>query len=78
MPAIRARLFGASVKAALVLLLVGPLAAALAGPLAGPVQAGSVAVVSHGDRAEHEIALTFDDGVSPANCRRILAILVEH
>jgi peptidoglycan/xylan/chitin deacetylase (PgdA/CDA1 family) len=78
LPAIRARLFGASVKAALVLLLVGPLAAALAGPLAGPVQAGSVAVVSHGDRAEHEIALTFDDGVSPANCRRILAILVEH
>jgi peptidoglycan/xylan/chitin deacetylase (PgdA/CDA1 family) len=78
LPAIRAGLFGGSVKAALALLLSGPLAVALAGPLAGPVQAGSVAVVSHGDRAEHEIALTFDDGVSPANCRRILAILVEH
>ena len=38
--------------------------------------AGSVVVVSHGPRTTHEIALTFDDGVSPANCRRILAILV--
>lgn len=78
MPAIRAGLFGGSVKAVLALLLIGPLEVALAGPLAGPVQAGSVAVVSHGDGTEHEIALTFDDGVSPANCRRILAILVEH
>jgi peptidoglycan/xylan/chitin deacetylase (PgdA/CDA1 family) len=77
LPAIRAGLFGGSVKAALALVLISPLVGLLAGPLAAPVQAGSVAVVSHGDRAEHEIALTFDDGVSPANCRRILAILVE-
>jgi len=42
-----------------------------------PAAAGSVVVVSHGDPDAHEIALTFDDGVSPANCRRILAILVD-
>jgi peptidoglycan-N-acetylglucosamine deacetylase len=33
--------------------------------------------LSHGPRTQREIALTFDDGVSPANCRRILAELVE-
>ncbi len=57
---------------------------ALLGSPGTPVDAGSPApaenrlatVVSHGPRATHEIALTFDDGVSPANCRRILAILV--
>ncbi len=47
------------------------------GPLVEPAAAGSVDVVSHGDPTDHEIALTFDDGVSPANCRRILAILVD-
>jgi peptidoglycan/xylan/chitin deacetylase (PgdA/CDA1 family) len=36
----------------------------------------SVRVVSHGPRSQPVIALTFDDGVSPANCRRILAMLV--
>jgi peptidoglycan/xylan/chitin deacetylase (PgdA/CDA1 family) len=40
-------------------------------------QAMSVGVVSHGPRSQPVIALTFDDGVSPANCRRILAMLVE-
>jgi peptidoglycan/xylan/chitin deacetylase (PgdA/CDA1 family) len=40
-------------------------------------QATSVRVVSHGPRSQPVIALTFDDGVSPANCRRILATLVE-
>jgi peptidoglycan-N-acetylglucosamine deacetylase len=41
-----------------------------------PAQDPLATVVSHGSRAANEIALTFDDGVSPANCRRILAILV--
>ncbi|MDQ6794874.1 MAG: polysaccharide deacetylase family protein [Chloroflexota bacterium] len=36
----------------------------------------SARVVSHGSRALKTIALTFDDGASPANCRRILAELV--
>jgi peptidoglycan-N-acetylglucosamine deacetylase len=49
----------------------------IGGPWIEPVAAGSVDVVSHGDPTEREIALTFDDGVSPANCRRILAILVD-
>jgi peptidoglycan/xylan/chitin deacetylase (PgdA/CDA1 family) len=45
----------------------------------GPTSAVAARVVRHGDRAQHVIALTFDDGVSPANCRRILATLVaEH
>ena len=35
-----------------------------------------VALVTHGSRDRPRIALTFDDGVSPENCRRILAILV--
>jgi peptidoglycan/xylan/chitin deacetylase (PgdA/CDA1 family) len=42
-----------------------------------PTQATGVRLVSHGPRTEPVIALTFDDGVSPSNCRRILAILVE-
>jgi peptidoglycan/xylan/chitin deacetylase (PgdA/CDA1 family) len=45
-----------------------------------PVQtAGLTAarVVSNGDRTRPVIALTFDDGINPANCRRLLAILVE-
>ena len=33
-------------------------------------------VVTHGSRAVKTIALTFDDGASPENCRRILAELV--
>jgi peptidoglycan/xylan/chitin deacetylase (PgdA/CDA1 family) len=33
-------------------------------------------VAAHGPRNVHEVALTFDDGISPQNCRRILAILV--
>ncbi len=36
----------------------------------------SARVVSHGTRAVRTIALTFDDGSSPQNCRRILAQLV--
>jgi len=39
--------------------------------------AGSATAVSHGPRTDRVIALTFDDGVSPANCRRILAELVD-
>jgi len=42
-----------------------------------PIQAADPTVVSHGTRDRPWIALTFDDGVSPANCRRILAILVD-
>jgi peptidoglycan/xylan/chitin deacetylase (PgdA/CDA1 family) len=34
-------------------------------------------VISHGPRTTRRVAITFDDGVSPANCRRILAILVQ-
>lgn len=49
----------------------------LGGPWIESASAGSVVVVSHGNPDEHKIALTFDDGVSPANCRRILAILVD-
>lgn len=36
----------------------------------------SAVVVQHGRRSQARVALTFDDGVSPANCRRILAALV--
>ena len=61
-----ARLAGASV-------LVGLLATSWSATTA----ATSVRVVSHGPRSQPVIALTFDDGVSPANCRRILATLVE-
>lgn len=50
---------------------------AMVAPLGGTAQAASVSVVSQGNPAIHDIALTFDDGVSPANCRRILAILVD-
>ena len=42
--------------------------------------AGSPAIArlaSHGSRAVKKIALTFDDGASPENCRRILAELVD-
>lgn len=45
------------------------------GPGAGA--AGRATALSHGPRTEPVIALTFDDGVSPSNCRRILAELVE-
>ena len=38
--------------------------------------AGSAAQVSSGPRNLKQVALTFDDGSSPANCRRILAELV--
>lgn len=46
--------------------------------VAGPSTASSpaVSVMSHGPRSAGTVALTFDDGVNPANCRRILAILV--
>ncbi|MFL5681490.1 MAG: polysaccharide deacetylase family protein [Chloroflexota bacterium] len=60
----------ASVAALLALLLVGGAHPAAAG---GPPGAR---VASHGSRAAKTIALTFDDGASPANCRRILAELV--
>ena len=53
----------------LVLLLLARVQPAAAG---GP----GARVASHGSRAEKTIALTFDDGASPANCRRILAELV--
>ncbi len=42
----------------------------------GVSAAGSATAVSHGPRGQHVVALTFDDGVSPDNCRRILATLV--
>jgi len=46
----------------------------------GPPEAHAAAtarVVDRGSRAVHSIALTFDDGSSPQNCRRILAELVD-
>ena len=48
----------------------------VAGLLSAAGAAGAI-VVSNGSRARPVVALTFDDGISPANCRRILAILVE-
>ena len=48
-------------------LLVSPTAASGAG----------VAVVSHGPRTAPVVALTFDDGTNPANCRRLFATLLE-
>jgi peptidoglycan/xylan/chitin deacetylase (PgdA/CDA1 family) len=53
------------------------LAALLGTSWSATTQATSVRVVSHGPRSQPVIALTFDDGISPANCRRILATLVE-
>lgn len=46
--------------------------------LAGVGASGTpaAAVFSHGRRSDARVALTFDDGASPDNCRRILAILV--
>jgi len=48
----------------------------LAGSTTRALAAGSAVQVSHGPRTANEVALTFDDGSSPANCRRILAELV--
>lgn len=59
-----------SIVAALLLIVV----AAILG--VDVVAAGSATALSHGPRTQRKIALTFDDGVSPANCRRILAELV--
>lgn len=42
----------------------------------GVSAAGSATAVSHGPRSQRVVALTFDDGASPENCRRILAMLV--
>ncbi|MDQ6793318.1 MAG: polysaccharide deacetylase family protein [Chloroflexota bacterium] len=62
----------ANVNAALFLVLLA------VGGNAATVEAASATarVVSHGSRAVPTIALTFDDGSSPQNCRRILAELV--
>lgn len=57
------------VAALLVLLAVGGISDADAA-------SATARVVSHGSRAVRAIALTFDDGSSPENCRRILAQLV--
>ena len=58
-------------------LLVASLASSGTMPTQVQAQAPSVRVISHGDRGQPLIALTFDDGISPANCRRILATLVK-
>ena len=58
------------VLAALLLLLIA------AGAGEGASAATPATFVSHGPRAGKAIALTFDDGSSPANCRRILAELL--
>lgn len=60
----------ASVIVALMLLQV----AAFAG--SGTSAAGSAVALTHGPRTRPLVALTFDDGASPENCRRILAELV--
>lgn len=57
--------------AVLLVLLLG------AGGTGAAAVGGGVTVVSNGPRSIARVALTFDDGVSPANCRRILAILTE-
>ena len=60
--------------------LIGPallLLAVVAGTGATIATGPSVRVLSHGDRSRPLVALTFDDGISPANCRRLLAILVK-
>ncbi len=59
------------------LLVAGLAVAWLATGLAAAASPAAVRVISHGSRDRPRIALTFDDGVSPANCRRILAVLVE-
>lgn len=59
--------------AAIIMVLLLPIAGFL-GP--STRAAGSAVVVSHGSRTSPNIALTFDDGASPENCRRILAELV--
>jgi peptidoglycan-N-acetylglucosamine deacetylase len=41
------------------------------------LDAGTLTVVSHGSRAAPVIALTFDDGYSPTQTRRIFAILTQ-
>lgn len=58
-------------------MLVASLASSGTMPTQVQAQVPSVRVISHGDRGQPLIALTFDDGISPANCRRILATLVE-
>ncbi len=67
----RTKFVGAWACALFVLAVVGD-------PLPSSAQAIGARVVSHGDRNRPAVALTFDDGVSPQNCRRILAILLEH
>jgi peptidoglycan/xylan/chitin deacetylase (PgdA/CDA1 family) len=61
----------ASVIAALLVVLLGTGGIPNAGA-ASP----TARVVNHGSRAMRTVALTFDDGASPENCRRILAELV--
>ena len=58
-------------------ILVASLASSGTMPTQVQAQVPSVRVISHGDRGQPLIALTFDDGISPTNCRRILATLVE-
>lgn len=53
------------------------LVAWLAAGITAATGASGAVVVSNGSRARPVVALTFDDGISPANCRRILAILVD-
>lgn len=52
------------------------LAALLALGLANTPALAGVTPISHGPRTAPVVALTFDDGWSPANCRRILATLI--
>ncbi len=60
-----------SLVAAVLLVLIGT-----GGSPAARAASPSARVVTHGSRAVKAIALTFDDGASPENCRRILAELV--
>jgi peptidoglycan/xylan/chitin deacetylase (PgdA/CDA1 family) len=60
----------ATILAVLLLLVVG------AGSSGGVTAAATATAVSHGPRQAKVIALTFDDGSSPDNCRRILAELL--
>lgn len=73
----RSRAIPALALAGALLLAGGPIGLGVPdGPGGLANAAPPVSVVSRGPRTAGRVALTFDDGASPANCRRILATLV--
>ncbi|MBI3745122.1 MAG: polysaccharide deacetylase family protein [Chloroflexi bacterium] len=61
-------------RAAAIFVLVAASILGLPGSSAGAAR--RAVAVSHGPRTRPDVALTFDDGANPENCRRILAELV--